>query len=123
MDFLHLTHIPDRVLEKEILPSFEFDAMKDNINRFQPKSVTWLNGFTFLRRGTSGDGLAMMKDCRTAGQTSLLSQYDEWVEREGYREKIDELFNNWSSDEDEERNRVYEIFMSVVDHPQTDTCM
>ena len=53
---LHLTHIPSRVLEEEILQSFEFSSMKNNIEKFQPKWVGWLNGFQFLRKGVTGDG-------------------------------------------------------------------
>mmetsp|Transcript_32436 Transcript_32436/g.66054 ORF Transcript_32436/g.66054 Transcript_32436/m.66054 type:complete len:229 (-) Transcript_32436:769-1455(-) len=56
ISFLNLTHIPSHVLEEEILPSFGFSSMKNNIEKFQPKSVGWLNGFQFLRKGVTGDG-------------------------------------------------------------------
>lgn len=38
-----------------VLPSFSFHAMKQNINRFQPISVTWKEGYSFLRKGVKGD--------------------------------------------------------------------
>lgn len=49
----------DDLLTKEdvtdIIPSFEFDHMKNHLHKFQPKSVTWKNDFRFLRRGCIGD--------------------------------------------------------------------
>ena len=39
----------------ELMPSFTFDAMKNNLTMFQPKSVTWKNRFKFLRKGIIGD--------------------------------------------------------------------
>eukprot|EP00558_Chaetoceros_sp_UNC1202_P001835 CAMPEP_0197257672 /NCGR_PEP_ID=MMETSP1429-20130617/79545_1 /TAXON_ID=49237 /ORGANISM="Chaetoceros sp., Strain UNC1202" /LENGTH=209 /DNA_ID=CAMNT_0042721581 /DNA_START=1 /DNA_END=630 /DNA_ORIENTATION=+ len=39
----------------EIVPSFSFQSMKKDLNRFQPKSVTWKNDFKFLRKGVVGD--------------------------------------------------------------------
>jgi len=40
---------------KNILPSFEFQDMKSQLYKFQPKSVTWKNDFCFLRKGNVGD--------------------------------------------------------------------
>ena len=49
----------DGALTKEgwecILPSFGFESMKKDLNRFQPKSVTWRHNFQFLRNGVVGD--------------------------------------------------------------------
>ena len=39
-----------------ILETFTFANMKQNLDKFQPKSVTWKNDFKFLRKGTIGDG-------------------------------------------------------------------
>lgn len=114
MEFLNLTHIPMEELDTMILPSFEFEAMKSNIDRFQPKSVTWLNGFTFLRRGESGDGKVMM-NTTIDGKESLLSEYDEWIQREGYKDKVGILLNCETADE-EMKKEVCDVFMGVVDH-------
>ena len=121
MQFLNLTHIPVKELDDTILPSFEFASMKENIHRFQPKSVTWLNDFQFLRRGESGDGkaLLMMADSdgkSNANKSSLLDEYEAWVKREGYREEIAKLFQSKSNnDMDEERWQLYEVFVKLVD--------
>ena len=34
--------------------------MKNNIEKFQPKWVGWLNGFQFLRKGVTGDGRRLL---------------------------------------------------------------
>lgn len=114
MEFLNLTHIPMEELDTMILPSFEFEAMKSNIDRFQPKSVTWLNGFTFLRRGESGDGKVMM-NTTIDGKESLLSEYHEWIQREGYKDKVGMLLNCETTDE-EMKKEVCDVFSGVVDH-------
>ena len=82
------------VLDTEILPSFTFNVMKDNIQKFQPKSVGWLNDFQFLRRGVSGDGRMLMMSDRDGGGCSnndddgeeegsskLMDEYNEWIKR------------------------------------------
>ena len=97
ISFLNLTHIPSHVLEEEILPSFGFSSMKNNIEKFQPKSVGWLNGFQFLRKGVTGDGRRFLLNRSTndsgggkeEGESSeLMDAYNDWVEREEYRSKI-----------------------------------
>jgi len=54
-DFLSCD-VPENKIYK-IIKLCSFDSMRhpNNINRFQPKSVTWLNEFKFLRKGTAGD--------------------------------------------------------------------
>ncbi|KAL3765468.1 hypothetical protein ACHAWO_009313 [Cyclotella atomus] len=119
MEFLQLSNIPMDALENELLPSFEFQCMKKDLDRFQPRSVTWLNGFTFLRRGESGDGKRMMAEAvlEEDGKTAkLLSEYDEWVEREGYRKKIKGLLLNGGKSGDLAMGQVREIFINVVNH-------
>eukprot|EP00985_Skeletonema_marinoi_P003288 scaffold1372_cov79-Skeletonema_marinoi.AAC.5 len=70
ISFLNLTHIPSHVLEEEILPSFGFSSMKNNIEKFQPKSVGSTND--------SGGG-------KEEGESSeLMDAYNDWVEREEY---------------------------------------
>ena len=121
MDFLNITNIPMDVLDKDILPSFEFDSMKRNIDRFQPQSVTWLNGFQFLRRGESGDGRSMMmmnaiQRGEDGSETCVMEEYDRWVMNESYAECIDKLFNDSSKDGDDELTQLREVFLNVIKH-------
>lgn len=53
--FLELDDLLTKDDVKDILPSFEFKTMKNNLHKFQPKSVTWKNDFLFLRKGRVGD--------------------------------------------------------------------
>lgn len=114
ISFLNLTHIPSNVLEEEILPSFEFSSMKNNIEKFQPKSVGWLNGFQFLRRGVTGDGkkLLLNKSTNDGGEESskLMDAYNKWVEREEYRSKISIALKGNSNEE------CREVFLGVVEN-------
>lgn len=134
MDFLNLDHISMEVLDNELLPTFDFRHMKVNSSKFQPKSVTWLNGYQFLRRGESGDGKSMfMMESGTTRTTSvdadncsegndetsgvvgevrgctLLDTFHEWVKDEGYCEKIENLKVYSGLDED-----TTEVFISLV---------
>jgi hypothetical protein len=123
ISFLNLINIPMDVLDTEILPSFTFHVMKDNIEKFQPKSVGWLNGFQFLRRGVSGDGrmLMMMNDRdgggsnndnddgeEEEGSSKLMDEYNDWIKREEYRSKIENILHGPSLKE------CREVFLSVV---------
>lgn len=116
ISFLNLNHIPSHILEDEILPSFEFSSMKNNIEKFQPKSVGWLNGFQFLRRGVTGDGKKLLllngngsDDGDEGGESlELMDAYNDWVEREGYRSKISSLLHGDSNED------CREIFLRVV---------
>ena len=122
ISFLNLTHIPLDVLTDELLPSFEFNSMKNDIDKFQPKSVGWLNGFQFLRRGVTGDGRRLMlitggDDCndnsgdgeREGESSELMDAYNDWVEREKYRSKISSLLQADCYEE------CREVFLSVVE--------
>jgi hypothetical protein len=118
--FLNLTNIPMDVLDTEILPSFSFHVMKDNIQKFQPKSVGWLNGFQFLRRGVSGDGRMLMMNDRDGcsnnddndgeeeGSSKLMDEYNDWIKREEYCSKIENILHGPSLKE------CREVFLSVV---------
>jgi hypothetical protein len=101
VEFLEL-RIPIDVLDNEILPTFEFQSMKDNSHRFQPKSVTWLNGFQFLRKGEMGDGRKLMEE------SLLLNEYEEWLEREFYEEKVKESLG------DGDGNIARDVFLGVI---------
>jgi hypothetical protein len=111
MSFLNLTHIPLDVLNEEILPSFDFDSMKKNIDKFQPKWVGWLDGFQFLRRGVTGDGMRLMLNSPSGdGESSeLMDAYNEWVEREEYCYQISNMLQGDCYED------CREVFLSVVE--------
>lgn len=44
---------------EELLPTFDFGHMKANLNQFQPVSVSWKDGFQFLRKGVKGDAAGL----------------------------------------------------------------
>jgi len=52
----------------ELLPTFGFQHMKSDLDRFQPKSVTWKNDFQFLRKGQVGDSKHLVSE----------SQHEVW---------------------------------------------
>ena len=103
IDFLNLDAIPIETLKKEILPTFTFHYMKERSTMFQPKSVTWLNGFQFLRRGIVGDGKRLMMEtpaihqnenndhednCGSGKDMSLLTMFQDWLNDEEYQLRI-----------------------------------
>jgi hypothetical protein len=103
IDFLGLDAITKESLHAEILPKFDFRFMRENSIMFQPRSVTWLNGFQFLRMGIVGDGRKMMMettvrdgdhDDGSEGDGSLMRQYRNWVNTERYHPRIGELMCN-----------------------------
>jgi hypothetical protein len=120
--FLNLSHIPMNILKDEILPTFEFNSMKDNLEKFQPKSVGWLNGFQFLRKGVVGDGrrsLILMnkggndnnsnKDEEDKSSPQMIDTYKDWVKKEDYRSKISSMLEDSCLDE------CKKVFLSVVE--------
>ena len=54
VEFMELGDVLTEADVVELLPFFTFDCMKEELNKFQPKSVTWKNNFSFLRKGQSG---------------------------------------------------------------------
>jgi hypothetical protein len=98
MKFLNLASIPMEVLDNEILPTFEFQYMQQHSNKFQPKSVNWLNDYQFLRRGEIGDGKKMFMETPEEtgdGQEEephsfipLFVKFRMWVNREEYCQRI-----------------------------------
>ncbi|KAL7463343.1 hypothetical protein ACHAXS_005021 [Conticribra weissflogii] len=111
IDFLGLC-IPLDVVDNELLPTFGFQSMKENSHRFQPKSVTWLNGFQFLRNGEIGDGkkltLAVEDKDLENYEKSLHDKYQEWLENEKYRELVKKILRDVKDD------YVCNIFNDVV---------
>lgn len=91
IDFLDLTHISMDVLDNEILPTFDFRSMKVNSHKFQPKSVTWLNGYQFLRKGASGDGKSMFRETVNGDGIPLMDIFRDWVTGEEYCEGVSSL--------------------------------
>lgn len=123
MEFLGLQNIPLDVLDNELLPTFDFHWMKENCHKFQPKSVTWLNGFQFLRNGKVGDGKKLIvvvegkegtndtkSDHHHENDDRLLhDEYQAWIENEGYSELVKECLRDVDDD------YVYNIFRNVVE--------
>jgi hypothetical protein len=105
IDFLGLDAIPEEALDVDILPKFDFCYMKENSKVFQPRSVTWLNGFQFLRMGVVGDGRKKMMETTAVrdgncdndgskGDGSLMGKYRKWVIAEKYHPRIGELMRD-----------------------------
>lgn len=69
---------------EELLPTFSFTHMKNDLDRFQPLSVGWKNNFQFLRRGVSGDSLTVASD----RERKILS---DWFERECVMSKLESI--------------------------------
>lgn len=60
-EFLELDQIEENDIIS-LLPTFSFASMKKDITRFQPKSVTWVGNFSFLRKGLIGDNKNELED-------------------------------------------------------------
>jgi len=115
ISFLNLQHIPSHILENELLPSFTFASMKSNSSKFQPKSVTWLNDYQFLRKGIVGDGRELMMTTKVYNEEkgkeiTLLELFHDWVKKEGYRECIEELVECGMLEK-----KIGEQFLALVD--------
>ena len=112
IDFLGFDNIPVEALDREILPMFAFRYMREKSTMFQPRSVTWLNGFQFLRMGVSGDGRRLMMETTVRDGNddddgckgvSLMRKFREWVNDEGYHLRISELVQHGLEMETAER--------------------
>ncbi|KAL9182466.1 hypothetical protein ACHAXT_013118 [Thalassiosira profunda] len=88
--FLQLDCISDEALDA-LLPTFSFREMRGKSSKFQPRSVTWLNEYQFLRKGVAGDGRRLFAETDDGRGRSLDEAFRHWVEREGYRAKIEGL--------------------------------
>ena len=115
ISFLNLKHIPNHILHNELLPSFTFTSMKNNSSKFQPKSVTWLNNYQFLRKGIVGDGQELMMTTQVYSEEkgkeiSLLELFHDWVKDEGYRERIEKLVECGKLEK-----KVGDQFLALVD--------
>ena len=82
VDFLCIKVTPEDI--DEMLPTFTFSCMKSDLNKFQPRSVTWTNNFKFLRKGVSGDSLTTVTDDQR-------SKLKELIEKENFVEKMKDI--------------------------------
>jgi hypothetical protein len=73
---------------KSILPLFSFSIMKKDLNKFQPKSVTWKKDFNFLRKGVVGDEKETLSDeQRLRFKAHLDSRYFSKEIKEHFKDK------------------------------------
>ena len=100
IDFLGFNHITVEALGGEILLMFAFCYMREKSMMFQPKSVTWLHGFQFLKMGVISDWRRLMMEATVCDGNddddgckgvSLMRKFQEWVKDEGYHLRISEL--------------------------------
>jgi len=85
VSFLDLNISDHRV--KELLESFSFQSMRENIDKFQPRSVKWKNGFCFLRKGSSGDSESVI----TVEKRKL---FKKCIIKEKYVERVTSLLHH-----------------------------
>jgi estrone sulfotransferase len=81
--------VQERHIDK-LMPSFSFDAMKNNLTMFQPKSVTWKNGFKFLRKGIIGDS------SRELNEEEMLT-FEEHLNDMNFTSKLKSMFSGSQS--------------------------
>jgi len=62
-DFLGLPELSPLEL-KSFAGLTSFASMKTNIERFQPKSVAWKPGFSFIRKGRAGDHKTLLSEAQ-----------------------------------------------------------
>ena len=87
---------------EELLPTFTFQHMKTDLDRFQPRSVTWKNDFKFLRRGVSGDSLTVATDAQR-------NKLKAWFEKEKFAEKLKSILSSPHT----EKTEILDKFLSV----------
>ncbi len=82
VDFLELNVTAEQ--RQEMLPTFTFQSMKANLDRFQPQSVQWKDDFSFLRRGVAGDSSAIISE-------EQRRDFQEWIDSEKFMEILSGL--------------------------------
>jgi len=87
VEFLELDDVISSKHVDDILPSFSFNGMKANIDRFQPKSVTWKNDFKFLRKGVVGDSKKVLSE-------EQVSKFYEGLDSKEFCKKVEYIFKN-----------------------------
>jgi len=81
IEFLELDNVT-ATKQRALLPTFSFAHMKSESHRFQPKSVSWKNQFSFLRKGKSGDAKTII----TKEQQKM---YEEWMDKSGFEKTVE----------------------------------
>jgi hypothetical protein len=81
-EFLELQVTPEQ--RQEMLPSFSFSNMKQDLDRFQPQSVQWKNGFLFLRKGVAGDSSAFVSEQQR-------KDFQQWIDQQKFKESLSQL--------------------------------
>lgn len=79
-----------------LLPTFSFDSMKkdSNISKFQPKSVTWIGDFKFLRKGCIGDSSSLITKEQELVFARSISKDEIWTRtKNDIRKKICDRYN------------------------------
>lgn len=82
-----------------LLPAFSFESMKKDIHKFQPRSVHWKHGFSFLRKGVSGDS-------HTGVSSVQRKSFWDCVARENLRENLSELLTS--------KPELYQTFVRLL---------
>eukprot|EP00522_Entomoneis_paludosa_P009681 CAMPEP_0172448270 /NCGR_PEP_ID=MMETSP1065-20121228/7313_1 /TAXON_ID=265537 /ORGANISM="Amphiprora paludosa, Strain CCMP125" /LENGTH=315 /DNA_ID=CAMNT_0013199713 /DNA_START=58 /DNA_END=1002 /DNA_ORIENTATION=- len=82
--FLNLQYVTYQEITQELLPTFTFAAMRQDLSRFQPQSVTWKDNFSFLRKGIKGDARQALSETQRAQFVQRLEEarvgetLDQW---------------------------------------------
>ena len=80
---------------QDIQESFTFQNMRQDINKFQPKSVTWKNEFKFLRKGEIGDSKkSITEDQRQKFATRVNDFIDSLNQLRGQENEVYEKIQN-----------------------------
>ena len=75
---LELNNLTDKDIE-EVVGQLTFNSMKSDLAKFEPVSVKWRKGFSFLRKGNVGDSLHHFIDSETGESTVLGRHYEESI--------------------------------------------
>ena len=64
-----------------LLLSFSFDSMRieSNLSKFQPKSVTWIGEYKFLRKGVVGDFSSLISNEQALKFKTTFNGVQEWL--------------------------------------------
>lgn len=80
----HLHVTVDESMMRDILPSLSFVYMKEHMSSFQPISVKWKEGFSFIRKGVVGDSKNLFGDGENRQFNEMIRKLfpdsDKWPE-------------------------------------------
>lgn len=100
VSFLELENVTEEEIKDELIPTFSFQDMRNNLHRFQPKSVTWKNNFIFLRKGLQGDA-----------QKTLTSNHQTLFQQQLDMRRMKETLETWFLGEKDE---FFHTFMDLL---------